>query len=218
MLVRRIAACGVCRGIGRSPGSLRAWTGWRRPRSSDPARAGHRQTAATTVDTCAVGLDSRRPGTGPGHRPSAGHGRSATRPPASARHHHHPPRHRAAVSLRVGARPVPIRPSSPPDGVGIVSPDPAAVFAVPRPGQLDVHDVAADRLEATVDGSTITVTATWTNGVEPCSILDTVIVDQARGTSPSPSAKAVVPRRSPASPSPSKTTTRYDKNRATSAS
>ena len=71
--------------------------------------------------------------------------------------------------------------SSPPDGGGIVSPDPSAAFVVPRPGQLDVHDIAADRLEATVDGSTITVTATWTSGVEPCSILDTVVVDPGAG-------------------------------------
>ena len=56
-----------------------------------------------------------------------------------------------------------------------------AAFVVPRPGQLDVHDIGADRLEATVDGSTITVTATWTSGVEPCSILDTVIVDPGDG-------------------------------------
>ena len=68
--------------------------------------------------------------------------------------------------------------SSPPDGGDPVSPDSSAAFVVPRPGQLDVHDVAADRFEATVDGSTITVTATWTSGVEPCSTLDTVVVDQ----------------------------------------
>jgi hypothetical protein len=68
--------------------------------------------------------------------------------------------------------------SSPPDGGDSGNPDPSAAFVVPRPGQLDVHDVAADRFEATVDGSTITVTATWTSGVEPCSTLDTVVVDQ----------------------------------------
>ena len=71
--------------------------------------------------------------------------------------------------------------TSPPDGGGaIVSPDPGGEFVEPRPGQLDVHDVAADLISATVDGSTITVTASWTSGVEPCSILDTVVVD--RGT------------------------------------
>ena len=69
--------------------------------------------------------------------------------------------------------------TSPPDGGGIVSPDPGDGFVVPRPGQLDVHDVAADLLSATVDGSTITVTASWTSGVEPCSILDTVVVDRS---------------------------------------
>ena len=71
--------------------------------------------------------------------------------------------------------------TSPPD-VGVVdpSPDPGGEFVIPRPGQLDVRDVAADSLEATVDGSTMTVTATWTSGVEPCDILDTIVVDRAQ--------------------------------------
>jgi hypothetical protein len=47
---------------------------------------------------------------------------------------------------------------------------------VPRPGQLDVHEVPAELLEATVDGRRVIVTVTWTTGVEPCSVLDTVIV------------------------------------------
>ena len=71
--------------------------------------------------------------------------------------------------------------TSPPDGgVVIPSPDPGGAFVVPRPGQLDVHDVAADTFSATVDGSTMTVTATWTSGVEPCSILDTIVVDRSQ--------------------------------------
>jgi hypothetical protein len=71
--------------------------------------------------------------------------------------------------------------TSPPDGGGpIGSANPDQELVVPRPGQLDVHDVAADQFTATVDGSTIVVTATWTSGVEPCSILDTIVVD--RGT------------------------------------
>jgi len=50
------------------------------------------------------------------------------------------------------------------------------VFVVPKPGQLDVHEVPAELLEATVDGRRVVVTVTWTSGVEPCSVLDTVIV------------------------------------------
>lgn len=68
--------------------------------------------------------------------------------------------------------------TSPPDGVAVPSPDPSGQFVVPKPGQLDVHDVAIDTLAATVDGSTITVTATWTSGVEPCSTLDTIVVER----------------------------------------
>ena len=71
--------------------------------------------------------------------------------------------------------------SPPDDGGGVItSPDPGGEFVIPRPGQLDVHDVAADSFSATVDGSTMTVTATWTSGVEPCSILDTVVVDRSQ--------------------------------------
>lgn len=71
--------------------------------------------------------------------------------------------------------------TSPPDGgIVIPSPDPGGVFVVPRPGQLEVHDIAADSFVATVDGSTIVVTATWTSGVEPCSILDTIVVDRSQ--------------------------------------
>ena len=68
--------------------------------------------------------------------------------------------------------------TSPPDRVAVPSPDPSGQFVVPKPGQLDVHDVAIDTLAATVDGSTITVTATWTSGVEPCSLLDTIVVER----------------------------------------
>ncbi|MDF2734635.1 MAG: hypothetical protein K0S97_1258 [Chloroflexota bacterium] len=63
----------------------------------------------------------------------------------------------------------PADPSLDPGGDG-------AKVVVPKPGQLDVHDVSADSLTARVDGSTIVVTASWFSGVEPCNILDTIIV------------------------------------------
>ena len=53
---------------------------------------------------------------------------------------------------------------------------------VPKPGQLDVHDVPADSLEARVEGSTIVVTANWTSGVEPCNVLDQVAVTPGEGS------------------------------------
>jgi hypothetical protein len=54
---------------------------------------------------------------------------------------------------------------------------------LPKPGQaVNVHPVPAERLEARVDGSTIIVRATWTSGVEPCTILDSIVVDKGEGS------------------------------------
>ena len=55
-------------------------------------------------------------------------------------------------------------------------------LVVPKPGQLDVHDVQADELAARVDGSTIILTITWTSGVEPCNVLDQVVVAKGAGS------------------------------------
>jgi hypothetical protein len=55
-------------------------------------------------------------------------------------------------------------------------------FVVPKPGQLDVHPIPADSLAATVDGRHVVLTITYTSGVEPCSVLDTVIVERGTGT------------------------------------
>jgi hypothetical protein len=79
--------------------------------------------------------------------------------------------------------------SLPPDGVVTSSPDGGGAVLpggakpiVPKPGQLDVHPVAADSLAARVDGSTVIVTATWTSGVEPCNVLDSILVQKGAGT------------------------------------
>ena len=48
---------------------------------------------------------------------------------------------------------------------------------IPKPGQLDVHPVRLDGLAATVDGRHVVVTATWTSGVEPCYVLDHIVVE-----------------------------------------
>lgn len=75
--------------------------------------------------------------------------------------------------------------TAPPDGGSGAPVDPGlggAKRVVPKPGQLDVRPVSADTLSATVNGSTITVTATWTTGVEPCNVLDTIVVDRGEGT------------------------------------
>jgi hypothetical protein len=70
-------------------------------------------------------------------------------------------------------------PSDGGDG-GNIAPDGAKVV-VPQPGQLDVHPVAAETLVATLDGRRLTVAVTWWSGVEPCTILDTVVVDAEDG-------------------------------------
>jgi len=82
--------------------------------------------------------------------------------------------------------PVTAPPSDPADPSQDPSQDPGIVdgakVVVPKPGQLDVHDVSADSLTARVDGSTIVVTASWFSGVEPCNVLDTVIVAKGGGS------------------------------------
>ena len=51
---------------------------------------------------------------------------------------------------------------------------------LPKPGQaVNVHPVPADRLELGWTAPPI-VRATWTSGVEPCTILDSIVVDRAR--------------------------------------
>lgn len=55
-------------------------------------------------------------------------------------------------------------------------------LVVPKPGQLNVHDVPADELVARVDGTSIIVTASWTSGVEPCYVLDHVFVQPGQGS------------------------------------
>jgi hypothetical protein len=72
--------------------------------------------------------------------------------------------------------------SSPSDGGAGQLPGLGGKLVVPKPGQLDVHSVPADSLAARVDGSTILVTATWTSGVEPCNVLDTIVVAKGAGT------------------------------------
>lgn len=38
--------------------------------------------------------------------------------------------------------------------------------------------MSADSLEAAVDGRAVTLKISWTSGVEPCSVLDTIVVDR----------------------------------------
>jgi hypothetical protein len=49
-------------------------------------------------------------------------------------------------------------------------------LVVPKPGQLDVREIPADLLEAEVDGRSVTIRITFISGVEPCYVLDTIVV------------------------------------------
>jgi ABC-type transport system substrate-binding protein len=51
-------------------------------------------------------------------------------------------------------------------------------LVIPKPGQIDPRPVAIDSLSATVTGRRVEVLASWTSGVEPCYVLDTVIVQK----------------------------------------
>jgi hypothetical protein len=77
---------------------------------------------------------------------------------------------------------------SPSDGAGGgASADPnfgvGAKPIIPKPGQaIDIHPVAAEQLAARVEGNKIIVKALWTSGVEPCTILDSIVVNKGEGT------------------------------------
>lgn len=63
------------------------------------------------------------------------------------------------------------------DELPIGDPPPAGgELTLPKPGQLDLRDVPAELLEAVVDGQAVTLGITWTSGVEPCYVLDSVVV------------------------------------------
>lgn len=73
-------------------------------------------------------------------------------------------------------------PASPPPaasgdpGIGVPEPG-GAELVEPQPGQQNVHPVALERIDATASGRTITVDAYWTSGVDPCYVLDQVLVN-----------------------------------------
>jgi hypothetical protein len=67
---------------------------------------------------------------------------------------------------------VPAEPVGDPPPIGL------GELTIPRPGQLDVHDISAELLEAVVDGRSVTVGITFTSGIEPCYVLDTILVER----------------------------------------
>jgi hypothetical protein len=66
-------------------------------------------------------------------------------------------------------------------GGGGVDPNPNpgdAQVVEPVPGQLDIHPVAIDRFDYRVEGRHVVLNAFWFSGVEPCTILDSVVYEQ----------------------------------------
>ncbi len=53
---------------------------------------------------------------------------------------------------------------------------------VPQPGQLDVRPIPAQTLTAAVDGRRVVIAVDYVSGVEPCYILDSIIVQRGPGT------------------------------------
>ena len=51
-------------------------------------------------------------------------------------------------------------------------------LTVPKPGQLDPRPVKLEELTADVLGRHVQVVATWTSGVEPCYVLDRIVVEK----------------------------------------
>jgi hypothetical protein len=60
-------------------------------------------------------------------------------------------------------------------GTGVGGPG-GARLVVPKPGQLDVRDIPAEKLAAVLDGRRVIVTVTYSSGVEPCYVLDSIVV------------------------------------------
>lgn len=73
----------------------------------------------------------------------------------------------------------PVGSDVPPGGGAPGAIDPVGRVITPKPGQLDVHPISAQSLSAAVDGHRVVVTIAYTSGVEPCHVLDSIVV--ARG-------------------------------------
>jgi hypothetical protein len=65
-------------------------------------------------------------------------------------------------------------PSDPGAGGGQGGP----AIVVPKPGTIDPRPVSVETIEPSIDGRHVTVKLTWTSGVEPCYVLDSVVMSR----------------------------------------
>ena len=49
---------------------------------------------------------------------------------------------------------------------------------IPHPGTINPHPVSVESIDARADGRHVTAKLTWTSGVEPCYVLDSVVVSK----------------------------------------
>jgi hypothetical protein len=68
-------------------------------------------------------------------------------------------------------------PSDPGGGIGGGIGGGAAIV-MPQPGVINPHPVAVEKIETAVDGHHVTAKLTWTSGVKPCNVLDSVVVSR----------------------------------------
>ncbi len=57
-----------------------------------------------------------------------------------------------------------------------------ARVVVPQPGQLDIRPIPAQTLTASVDGRRVVIAVDFVSGVEPCNVLDSIVVQRGAGT------------------------------------
>ena len=70
----------------------------------------------------------------------------------------------------------PVSTDAPPSNGGAGGGPADGRLVVPKPGQIDPHPIRANSLSAVVDGRRVVVTVAYTSGVEPCNVLDSIIV------------------------------------------
>jgi hypothetical protein len=95
-----------------------------------------------------------------------------------------------AAAVPSGAPSAPAGPSVDPDvpvGSGVAPDDDPGdpsldgPIVLPKPGQLDVRPIPADSFATSVDGRRVALAITFTSGVEPCYVLDSIVVARGEG-------------------------------------